>query len=79
MANHKQQDPDPRLVDKYRRRLHSPESLAPKPRSRQLQIFSVAITLVRSFADSNHSPTQRRRAMLSCSLTLARKNTASLR
>ncbi|RUS31300.1 hypothetical protein BC938DRAFT_478087 [Jimgerdemannia flammicorona] len=58
-------------------------------------IFLVAITLgiakwrrffhiyhsltVRSFADSNHSPTQQRRAMLSCLLTLAHKNTASLR
>jgi hypothetical protein len=35
---------DPRLEDRYRRRLHSPQSLAPNMRSRRIQIAAVGIS-----------------------------------
>jgi hypothetical protein len=35
---------DPRLEDRYRRRLHSPQSLAPNMRSRRIQIGAIGIS-----------------------------------
>ncbi|CAO3661749.1 unnamed protein product [Umbelopsis ramanniana] len=37
---------DPRLEDRYRRRLHSPQSLAPNMRSRRIQIGAIGISAV---------------------------------
>ncbi|KAG2183824.1 hypothetical protein INT44_008835, partial [Umbelopsis vinacea] len=35
---------DPRLEDRYRRRLHSPQSLAPNMRSRRIQVGAIGIS-----------------------------------
>jgi hypothetical protein len=35
---------DPRLEDRYRRRLHSPQSLAPNMRSRRIQLGAVGLS-----------------------------------
>jgi hypothetical protein len=35
---------DPRLEDRYRRRLHSPQSLAPNLRSRRIQVAAVGLS-----------------------------------
>lgn len=36
---------DPRLQERYRRRIQSPESLAPKLRARQLHLLTWAISI----------------------------------